>query len=106
VYKNVKVRLPKTECFTRYFVHPVYIRKSRRDFYRLEKHFQEINNRPISDLITKCSLRRLHHLSSGVDKMREDLWERSFSRANALTRYEVVSYKRTSVTEKRGNGGG
>lgn len=36
--------------------------------------------------------------------MREDLWERSLSRANALTWHEVVSYKRTSITEKRGDG--
>jgi len=41
-----------------------------------------------------------------MDMMREDLWERSLSRANALTWHEVVSYKRTSVTEKRRGGGG
>lgn len=63
-----------------------------------------------SDLIADLHSSHLSHRlpSSRMDKMREDLWERSLSRANALMWHEVVSYKRTSVTKKRGEerGGG
>lgn len=61
-----------------------------------------------NNLIANLHSRYCSHrfLSSRMDKMREDLWERSLSRANALTWHEVVSYKRTSVTEKGGGGGG
>lgn len=61
-----------------------------------------------SNLIADLHNSHLSHRlpSSRMDKMREDLWERSLSRANALTLHEVVSYKRTSVTEKRGGEGG